>query len=332
MTLSKESVSAESWQVYKERLEPVLSHIHAHVEKPLTLEEAAELSHFSKFHFQRIFSAIIGESLTQYSNRLRLEKAANRLLFARSESITEVALSHGFSSSANFSRAFKERFGITPYGVRSGKSSKAKDIETELKQPIDTSVLQHLHSLRREADVCEPSEAITPERIFETEEKELCLLRSKRGYLLPSIFKCWKNLIEWGIKNEIGPMEQVRLAMCRDNLLFTPREKCRYDAALFITSEQKSKIKEPFELGKLEAGRYAAFRYQGKPDDAAKFQLSLYAKWLPYSGYEPDTAPLIERYDKPIPTRFDDNGKPEWIDMEVWIKMKPLRTMNELSG
>ncbi|GLQ74394.1 AraC family transcriptional regulator [Vibrio penaeicida] len=331
MTFSVNSLSASSWQVYSERLEPVLAYIHQHLDRPLTLEKAAELSHFSKYHFQRIFSAIIGESLSQYSNRLRLEKAANALLFHESLSITDIAMQFGFSSSANFSRSFKDHFGITPYGVKSGKPNSLNGVKTPLKQPIDTAILQHIHTLRAEAKVCPPSEAITPDRIFESPDIELCSLRSEDGYLLPSIFQCWNTLIDWGLENDIGAMDQVRLAMCHDNLLFTPREKCRYDAALMITPEQRSKIHEPFELGKLNAGRYAAFRYQGKPDNAAKFQISLYAKWLPYSGYEPDIAPLIERYDRPI-SSLDKDGKPEWIDLEVWIKIKPLRTLNELSG
>lgn len=65
------------------------------------------------------------ESLNQYLWRRRLERSASELLRAastnRKPTVTEVAFSFGFSSSAHFSRRFKQFFGETPLRFRQVK-------------------------------------------------------------------------------------------------------------------------------------------------------------------------------------------------------------------
>jgi hypothetical protein len=61
----------------------------------------------SEYHFHRVFDAMTGETLNDFTNRQRLEKAA-RLLTTTRQSATEIALECGFSSSATFSRSFNK--------------------------------------------------------------------------------------------------------------------------------------------------------------------------------------------------------------------------------
>jgi len=65
------------------------------------------------------------ESLNQYLWRRRLERSASELLKVtsthRRPTVTEVAFSFGFSSSAHFSRRFKQFFGETPLRFRQVK-------------------------------------------------------------------------------------------------------------------------------------------------------------------------------------------------------------------
>ncbi|MGB1258403.1 MAG: helix-turn-helix transcriptional regulator, partial [Thiolinea sp.] len=87
-----------------------LSYIEAYKHEKIRLSDVAKVSHFSEFHFHRIFSSVMGETLNDYIGRRRLECAVNMLVFDSGKSITEVALSNGFSSSANFSKAIKAYF------------------------------------------------------------------------------------------------------------------------------------------------------------------------------------------------------------------------------
>jgi AraC-like DNA-binding protein len=56
------------------------------------------------------------ESISDYILRRRLEECAVQLgnVLWTGRSITEIAFDWGFSSMAHFTRAFKERFAVTP--------------------------------------------------------------------------------------------------------------------------------------------------------------------------------------------------------------------------
>lgn len=106
----KNSKSSEGKQYtvkeYKKRVCQAMNFISQNLERELTLEEISLAATFSKFHFHRIFKAAVGETIAEFTRRLRLEMAANRLLSYPDEDITKVALDCGFSSSQNFAKAF----------------------------------------------------------------------------------------------------------------------------------------------------------------------------------------------------------------------------------
>ena len=98
-----------------------MNFISAHLDRDLTLDEIATAAHFSPFHFHRIFKVVTGETVFGFLRRLRLEAAANRLLSNPEEEITSVAMEWGFSSSQNFAKAFRARFGMSPTEFRESK-------------------------------------------------------------------------------------------------------------------------------------------------------------------------------------------------------------------
>lgn len=100
-------------------IERVLRFITENLERPLGVAELAREAHLSEFHFQRVFHAAVGESVGRFVTRQRLELAALRLSYALDRSITDIALSSGYSSSSNFSKAFQVYFGCSPSQVRS---------------------------------------------------------------------------------------------------------------------------------------------------------------------------------------------------------------------
>src|SRR5215467_8764141 len=92
---------------YSNRMHRVLEHIDRHLEEPLELDALAGVANFSAFHFHRLFSAWMGETLGEYVRRRRLEIAALRLVSQPNTSVLRVALSVGFGSAEAFARAFK---------------------------------------------------------------------------------------------------------------------------------------------------------------------------------------------------------------------------------
>ncbi|MEI8631535.1 AraC family transcriptional regulator [Vibrio sp. PP-XX7] len=112
-------------KTYKVRMDRVIQYIEANLAKKISLSEVANVSHFSAYHFRRIFTGIVGETVNDYIVRRRLERAVNLLIFKTELSVTQVALDNGFSSSANFSKAVKLHFGFSPSEIRN--PDKVKD-------------------------------------------------------------------------------------------------------------------------------------------------------------------------------------------------------------
>src|SRR5215813_8088270 len=102
---------------YAQRINRVIDYLRRNLDRQVKLEELARVACFSEFHFHRIFGAVSGETLNNFTNRLRLEKAA-RLLRYSDQSLTDIALDCGFSSSATFSRAFRSGYETTPSQFR----------------------------------------------------------------------------------------------------------------------------------------------------------------------------------------------------------------------
>lgn len=78
----------------------------------VSLEDAARQACMSPFHFLRSFSRSFDETPRAYVQRLRLERAAERL--ARGASVTEACFEVGYASVGSFSALFAKRLGLPP--------------------------------------------------------------------------------------------------------------------------------------------------------------------------------------------------------------------------
>ncbi|MBO5094888.1 MAG: helix-turn-helix transcriptional regulator [Lachnospiraceae bacterium] len=102
---------------YMEKFIEICDYICAHCSDDLNLDDIANMSGFSKFYFSRIFKQFTHVSFYKYVNQKRIEKAAE-LLIEPKNSITDIALSCGFSSLSSFIRMFKIVKGCTPTEFR----------------------------------------------------------------------------------------------------------------------------------------------------------------------------------------------------------------------
>ncbi len=95
----------------------LLVHIQAHLDEDLSLGVLSAKASLSPAHFQRSFQAVTGETPKNYVARLRLERAAFRLL-VHDETVLTIALDCGFQNHETFTRAFRRRFGMPPSSYR----------------------------------------------------------------------------------------------------------------------------------------------------------------------------------------------------------------------
>jgi AraC-like DNA-binding protein len=88
-------------------------YIEAHLERPITMSELANVAHYSLFHAARIFKEITGRSPFEYVRMRRLSAAALRLMHTQTR-VIDVAFDFVFDSHEGFTRAFARQFGVAP--------------------------------------------------------------------------------------------------------------------------------------------------------------------------------------------------------------------------
>lgn len=66
---------------YAKRINMVVEHIGRNLDREINLDELAEVSKFSIYHFHRIFRGIVGESVGAFVVRMRVETAARLLRY-----------------------------------------------------------------------------------------------------------------------------------------------------------------------------------------------------------------------------------------------------------
>jgi len=84
----------------------------------LSIEELAGVACLSPFYFQRLFARLVGRPAGEYA-RLRKLARASELLTDTDMRILDIAMQFGFSDHANFTRAFREAYGLSPEEYRS---------------------------------------------------------------------------------------------------------------------------------------------------------------------------------------------------------------------
>ncbi|MGL5376274.1 MAG: AraC family transcriptional regulator [Aeromonas veronii] len=128
----------ESALDYRKPVFKAMDYISHHLDDNPGLDEVAAAAAISTFHFHRIFKTMVGETIAGFTRRLRMERAARRLLASPQSDITTLALAAGFSSSQNFAKAFRLHFAMSPseYRLQQGGNWKSKIGNDPL--PFDT--------------------------------------------------------------------------------------------------------------------------------------------------------------------------------------------------
>ena len=95
----------------------IKTYILNHLDKNITLENAAAISNLSKAYFSTIFKQEVGESYTDYTNRVKMEKA-RELICDFGLRCYEAAEKVGISDESYFSKLFKKYIGENPSSIK----------------------------------------------------------------------------------------------------------------------------------------------------------------------------------------------------------------------
>ena len=101
----------------EERAKKILSFIHEHYWKELTVDSLARYANISRSECFRCFKHFTNKNPMEYIKEYRLTKAA-KLLMESNLSVTEIAMTCGFNSSSYFGKVFRETYGVSPKQYR----------------------------------------------------------------------------------------------------------------------------------------------------------------------------------------------------------------------
>jgi AraC family transcriptional regulator len=287
----------------------VVEHIDQHLDEPLELETLAAVAHFSPFHFHRLFSAWMGETLGEYVRRRRLEIAAQRLVSQPAVPVLQVALSVGFASAEAFARAFKTRFGSAPSSWRVSEDSNRGQANRKPDQAAAPA--------RRKDEVSKYlQEASMNVKLVDRQPTTVAYLRHVGPYG-PELSDFWQESVyPWMQTNHL--LGRPRYGISLDDPGITAPEKCRYDAAVEV---------EPGFVGagqhlttSIPGGKYAAASFRGTGAELGDAWMALLRDWLPGSGLQLDARPLFEYYG-PDMTMDQETGT---FQCEIYVPVTKL--------
>lgn len=306
--------NSKSRQQYIERVNRATHYIHENMDQPVSLKRLAEVASFSEYHFHRVFTAVTGETPRVYVNRIRLEKAAN-LLLQDSLSITDIAMQCGFSSSAVFSRAFRNFFDCSPTEWQQGEFSKNCKADSRNGQ-AGSGIAAYA------ADSGEQSK----EPAMELEVKQLdgfhvAYAVNREGYDDAKIEATWDVLLKWAKPRDLLDDETVFIGMPLDNPDITDEDKCRYYACITVPEGTETRG----EIAQLDIGpgAFAVYRYSGPGEGVADMYRRIFSEWFPDSGYQPGEQLGIEIYHVDANVIEAAKANPV-VDLDICIPVRPL--------
>lgn len=325
---------------YLDRINRVLAHVLDHLDSDLTLASLADIACFSPWHFHRIFTALMGETPDDYVRRLRLEKAASRLIKQPDMSLTEIAGLCGFSTSALFSRNFAKHYGLSPSAFRSGgrkglpyrknRQEAGKDGQPDGKEGQQASNIgkaplfltrYHVERDERDAEGAE-SANVTTRRI---ETMRVAYLWHVHGYFRGVDAKVEK-IVRWARARElVGPDTKI-IGIGLDNPDITPEDKCRLlvcvtlPVGIDLKSLERNAGRTPVGFRDIPGGLYAVWSHRGSGYELTDEYYRFYRYWLPDSGFIPTDSEGFMTYTGRIGAVAHSEG----FVVDVYIPIAPL--------
>ncbi|WP_341487736.1 helix-turn-helix domain-containing protein [Pararhizobium sp. A13] len=101
------------------KLRRAIAFMQTNLQEPFDLARLAYAVGMSEFHFSRLFKKATGHSPSQYFIRQRVAKA-QQLLQETDNTVIEIGMSVGYSSSSHFAQIFRRETGLSPSNYRRG--------------------------------------------------------------------------------------------------------------------------------------------------------------------------------------------------------------------
>jgi len=293
-------------KLYIKRIMNVLVYIQKNLDNEMSLEELAKKAHFSQYHFHRIFSGLVGESLQEHIRRLRLERAASSLKYTE-KPVTDIAFDAGYQTHEAFSRAFRQAFDSSPSEFRSNNTLVTQIGKTSIHykdnvQENDITILIGDEKMDVEIKTIDPMRVAFVHHVGPYDQvgiawEKLCMHLGKEGLLG-------------------GPCQFI--GICYDDPEVTAPEKIRYDAC--VTVDDNFAGTDEIAVQTIGGGEYAVTTHIGPYEKLGETYSKLYGQWLVQSDREYRSEPGMEFY-----LNSPDGTEPEDLVTDICLPLKPVK-------
>lgn len=289
-------------------LNNTIQYIERNLDKTLDIDEISKIACSSRYHFQRVFYALTGFTVTEYIRNRRISLAAEE--FATTDNkVIDVALKYGYESPEAFTKAFKRLHGISPSSLKklNGKIKAFPKISFQI-------------SIKGE---CEINYRIVEKEAFKA---------FGVGFVTTKVNNAaYKDIPEFINKiSENGTLDRINelLGNPKNSLLdgfhydFKEDETRKY---MMGYEMPETNISDEFTILKIPKLTWAVFEGHGTMPDNMIMQdiwRRIYSEWFPSSGFEQVEGPCLEK-------NFWDDEKSIEYTCEVWIPVK-RKSINSL--
>ena len=275
---------------YEKRLIRVMEYIHDHPDADLSLDVLAEVAALSRFHFHRVFHALIGQTASQTVRRVRLNRASVALV-TTPDPVAAIARATGYPNHASFTRAFTDLYTLTPSAFRKRGELRPLPPTFRTGEPLMYPVTIRQDPARRLAALPHKGPYFEIARAFD----RLGATLSPRGLL---------------------PLGGQMVGVYYDDPAATPAADLASHAAIELP--EPAPIAAPLEQLDLPGGPHAVLTYTGPYSGLPAAYDQLFRNWLPGSGRLPADCPVFEVY---LNTPMDT--APEDLITEICLPLAP---------
>lgn len=276
----------ESALDYRKPVFKAMDYISHHLDDNPSLDEVAAAAAISTFHFHRIFKTMVGETIAGFTRRLRMERAARRLLASPQSDITTLALAAGFSSSQNFAKAFRLHFAMSPseYRQQQGGNWKSKIGNDPL--PFDTYDGLVMHPVTEHPDLLQGAS------VRQMPARRVTYMRRLGPYGKETCEQAHRDLLALFASDE-AMTPAGTLSLYWDIPDITDETRCRTDVCIELGPEIPAGRQLTTQT--IAAGPYAVCQFIARGDQLIACWESAF-RWIVGQGLNCDDRPCYEQY------------------------------------
>ena len=282
-------------------LNNAIEYIEDNLSSTIEIDEVAKVAFTSRYHFQRMFHALTGFTLTEYIRNRRLTLAGEELS-SNNAKITEIAVKYGYNSPDAFTKAFQRLHGVAPSKIKKG------NVRLKAFPKLSFQV-----SIKGE---CEMNYRIVEEnefRIFGVDFLTTTVDNALYKEIPEFCDKIWGDGTHLKINEFLGYSKMHML----HGIHYDFKED---GSRRYMMGWETKEMDVPKEYKILDIPAYTWVVFEGKgimPQNLAIQDVwkRIYAEWFPSSGFEQEEGPCIEKY-------YWDDGKYDKYTCEVWIPVR----------